>query len=286
MDDMTAAELAGRIPREVRGWTAVEDHAYDRETIFDYIDGAGEVYRAFGMRLVVSRRFERPGEPDIVADLFDMGSPADAFGVFAHDLEGEPWGIGQESLYKSGLLQFWRGRLFASIFAERETAEAVAALAELGRAVAAASGPDGPKPDLIGLLPEEWRSGRVRYVHDPQILNYHFFLARENLLGLGPGVEAAIATTGEKDERRTLLLVRYPGPDAAAAAERSFLQGYVPETMSPETARERAAGRVRLPQGRWAAAARSGAILGLVFGAASAAEAKGLLDRGLAASGR
>lgn len=44
------------LPRTREGWKAMpgEDHIYDNETIFDYIDGAGEVYRAYNMKRCLS----------------------------------------------------------------------------------------------------------------------------------------------------------------------------------------------------------------------------------------
>jgi len=32
------------VPSAVMGWTIEEDRAFDAETIFEYLDGAGEVY--------------------------------------------------------------------------------------------------------------------------------------------------------------------------------------------------------------------------------------------------
>ena len=95
---------AAFIPPTVGPYVSEADQTFDAETIFGYIDGAGEVYRSYNMKFLVSRRFHKDGKPDIVVDLFDMGSPEDAFGVFTHDLDGEDAGIGQGSNYKAGLL--------------------------------------------------------------------------------------------------------------------------------------------------------------------------------------
>jgi hypothetical protein len=270
-----AARLLALLPVESLGWKADgADQVFDRETIFNYIDGAGEVYRAFNMRLLVSRRFNKAGQADVVIDLFDMGSSADAFGVFAHDLDGESWNIGQESLYKGGLLQFWRGRYFVSIFAESGNPETAAVLAEMGKAVAAVTGPDGTKPDLVGLLPAEFRAGQIRYFHNPQILNYHFYIAPENVLNLGPDADGVLATVGAKAERRACLIVRYRDAAGAESARIGFLRAYLPETLTPETAGERGEGLVRLKAGCFAAAGRTGRYFYAVFGEATAAVAR------------
>ena len=277
-----SARLFSLIPLEALGWkSAGADQNFDRETIFDYIDGSGEVYRAFDMRLLVSRRFSKAGQADVIVDLFDMGSSADAFGIFAHDLEGEPWGIGQDSLFKGGLLQFWRGRTFVSIFAESENPETTAVLAALGKAIAAVAGPDGPKPDLIQFLPAEFKTGEVRWFHHPQILNYHFNIARENVLNLGPEAEGVLATIGARAEKRSCLLVRYQNEKAASSALSAFLRAYLPETLTPGTESERKAGLIRLKDGRFAAAGQSGRFFLAVFGETSAASARSACDAAL-----
>lgn len=111
-------ELRDLLPMEIHGWkTAEEDREFNPETIFDYIDGAGEVYRAYNFEKLLSRHYFKKGQPEIFADVFDMGTPADAFGVFTHDLEGEDLGIGQGSTYNGGLLSFWKDRFFLSLYA-------------------------------------------------------------------------------------------------------------------------------------------------------------------------
>jgi len=170
--DSTKETLAALLPPEIQGWKAAgQDRFFDSETIFDYLDGGGEVYRSYNMKLLLSRRYEREGAPAIIADLFDMGSAADAFGVFSHDLDGEPAGMGQDSNYKAGLLSYWKGRFFVSLYAEEETEEARRVVLDLGRQAAAALKEEGPRPALLGLVPEPFASEqRLHYFHTHPIL--------------------------------------------------------------------------------------------------------------------
>ena len=97
------------VPLEIHGWRAkAEDTIYSRQSIFDYMNGAGEIYRLYGFRELFVRRFVKAGQPDIVLELFDMGSPEDAFGVLSHGREGqgEDVAIGGDSEYDRGLLFF------------------------------------------------------------------------------------------------------------------------------------------------------------------------------------
>lgn len=273
----TTSPLGALLPAFAGAWTAATpDHVYQGDGIFEYIDGAGEVYRAYNYQTLISRRYLKAGAADISVELFDMGSSRDAFGVFTHDLEGEDWSIGQDSLYKSGLLQFWRGRYFVSIYADAETAETKAAAADLGKRIAAAIGTDGLRPDLLDLLPGDFRSGgTVRYLHSPVILNYHFFVSRENILRLNETTEAALAARGEKAEKRYLLLIRYPTPAASEEAARSFLAAYLPEIKPAGVSS--APSLVRTEDGLWTGAARKGVYIAIVFAALTEAEARAAL---------
>jgi hypothetical protein len=271
--DPSANGLKALLPSEASGWKAEPaDRVFDRETIFEYIDGAGEVYRAFNMRLLVSRRFHKEGKPDLIIDFFDMGSPADAFGVFTHDLEGEGAGLGQGSNYKGGLLTFWRDRYLVSIFAEGETAETKAALFALGKPVAAAIGRDGAKPALLAVVPPGFApESEIRYLHSPVILNYHFFAGAENLLGLGPETEAVLAKSPDRGRDGVLLAVKYKGPAEAAAACVRFTQGTMPAAGGT--------GIVRAENGKWTAVRLKNAVVAVVFAAPSEDAARWLLNK-------
>ncbi len=266
-----ARRLASYIPVTAGPWLSEADQVFDAATVFDYIDGAGEVYRSYNMEILVARRFHKDGRPDIVVDAFDMGSSGDAFGVFTHDLDGEDAGIGQGSRYKAGLLSFWKDRYFLSVYAEEETAETRGLVLQLGRAIAAAIPGEGKPPDLLRLLPADGAGPRrARFFHSHAVLNYHFFVAAANVLRLDAGTDAALAEYGGADGRSRLLVVAYPGEAAAAGAAASFAGAYMPE----------AAGRtaVETENGRWTAFRVDGRHLAVVFDAATEKEAEARLE--------
>ena len=73
------------LPDQIGDWARQDaPERYDRETIFDYIDGAGEVYRSYGFSNVFIARYARAGTPEISLELFDMGTSEDAYGVFSY----------------------------------------------------------------------------------------------------------------------------------------------------------------------------------------------------------
>lgn len=259
------------LPNQIEGWTVQpKDRYFDDETIFDYIDGAGEIYKAYNMRKCLSRRYTTPNGPPIVLDIFDMQSSEDAFGVFTHDQDGEHIDVGQGALYRSGWLSFWKDRFFVSIYMEEESAAAKKAVRELGKVVASLIKKQGPKPRVLLLLPPEGLQPKtLRYLHHYIVLNYHFYLADENILQLGPDTDAVLAQYQRTEEYARLALVIYPDKGEAAKAHTTFLKYYLPEAG--------ATGAVLLENGKWSAAALKGKLLAIVLEADSRQLAESLV---------
>jgi hypothetical protein len=200
-----------------------------------------------------------------------MGSAADAFGVFTHDLDGEDAAIGQGSTYKAGLLSFWKDRYFLSVYAEEETAETKRQLLELGRTIAAAIPGTGEKPGLLKLLPEEGlEAGRVRFFHNHSVLNYHFFVAADDILRLAQTSDAVFADYRESGGRSRLLVVAYADPPAAAKAGESFARAYMPDA--------RQGAGMSTGNRQWTAFRVRGRFVAVVFDVASEAGARARLD--------
>ena len=85
-------------PSAPEGWKwDGEEEMYESRAIFDYIDGAGEVYLAYNFKNLIVRQFEKTGYPHIIAELYDMGSSNDAYGIFSFERQDEEAGIGQGS---------------------------------------------------------------------------------------------------------------------------------------------------------------------------------------------
>jgi len=269
----TAMELDRLVPQELGGWRLeTPGRVYDRDTLFDYIDGGAELYLAYSFRQVLSCRFRKTGHPDIVVDLFDMHSSQDAFGVFSAEWQEPEAGIGQGSEYAAGLLRFWKGHFFVSVWAEQETAETRKAVLDLGTEIAGAIGPPGPLPDLLKLVPAPDLIGiGVRYFHDHASLNLHYFLADQNILGLGARTEAVLAPYQTSQGAVHLLLARYPTDDDAQRALDSFETAYLPEGPAAATVQKG-------PQG-WVAAERRGNVIVIVLDAPDRGQAEEMLAR-------
>ena len=56
---------------------------YDSKTLFKYINGAAELYLAYGFQSLTVRRFEKSNQPPVVVERYEMASSEDAYGVFS-----------------------------------------------------------------------------------------------------------------------------------------------------------------------------------------------------------
>jgi hypothetical protein len=274
-------------PAEVDGWRPMgPEESYTAQTLHRYIDGAAEVYLALGVAGARAMRYARDGRPEIIADVFDMGTSVGAYGAFHHDVRsGRTAGIGAESDQDGGALAFWKGRHFVSVIAVGEGPDVAAAVAALARRIGDALPDSGAPPEIAARLPESGLDRtRVHLVTNHTLLNRHYFVADRDLFGFGPevlGIVAAYRADGASDADQgggagnayRLLLVSYPGAagaDAAAAALARFRAAFLAEADAD--------GALRLENGRWTAARAIGPVLAVALDAPSRETAIAALD--------
>ncbi|MBA4395277.1 MAG: hypothetical protein C0407_17135, partial [Desulfobacca sp.] len=267
-------KMAVRIswPSEIMGWTwDQEDKAYDRETLFDYIDGAAEVFLAYNFQEAFVHRYVKAGRPDIVAEIYKMGSSQDAFGVFSLERQDPEVGIGQGSEFGGSLLRFWKGSSFVSILGEGTGKEMETAVLGLGRQLATLIEETGEPPRIIrylSTLPSLPANDRLCFVRSHVLLNRCYFISHQNILQLGSDVQAVMARYPREKDKVHLLVVRYPSEVRARSAFTGFRSAYLPEA-GPSHA-------VRTEDGRWTKMDRFQEFVIIVFGTPHQSEADNL----------
>ena len=257
-------------PSEAGGWKSTgEAVRYQGRAIFDYMDGAGEVYLAYNFRQLTVRRFERQGHPALIAEVYEMGTPEDAFGVFSFDRQDPEAGIGQGSEFGGGLLRFWKGSYFVSIYGEGEGKEQEQAVLDIGRRLASSIAETGEPPRLIRALPGERQvEGSVKFVRSHVLLNQRCFISHENILRLEADTEAVFARYDFGKEKTFVLLVGYPDEARASSALAAFRKAY----------RLDAGGMARDEGGTWTGAEAEGPRIIIALHAPAAETVRQLID--------
>lgn len=251
------------LPNNIPGWGKKESpEIYNRNTLYDYIDGAAEIYLAYDFQNLLVQRYTKSKNSDIIVEIFDMGSPEDAFGIFSHS-QGrvkKDAGIGQDGEYRHGLLCFWKNRFFICILAEGTTPSTKKDILSIGRAISKSIKTNGEKPKLLNYLPHNLIIEKsILYFHKHQILNYHYFVADKNILNLNKNTGAVLARY--KDDKSYILLVQYPDRKKAKIAFESFVNTYIPDAKQESI--------IQIENGKWTIAKLKKKIVIIVFDANS-----------------
>jgi len=261
------------LPSEAGGWKwDGKELKYDSRTLFKYIDGAAELYLAYGFENLTVRRFEKSNQPPLIIELYDMGSSEGAYGVFSYEQQDEETGIGQGSEFGGGLLRFWKGNYFVSIYAEGEGAEVESGILKMGRAAADSISTQGPEPKLVGFIPGKdfgLVDKSIRFLKSHVLLNQRFFISHQNILNLNPKTEAILAQYLRDKQKTQLLFIRYPNLKEAGDAYQNFMKAYLSDAQGKD--------RLKTEDGKWTIAQQKNEFVIIVFGAPKEAEGEALL---------
>ncbi len=261
------------LPAEAAGWKwDGKEMKYDSKSVFKYMDGAAELYLAYGFQNLRVRRFEKPNQPPMTLELYDMASSENAYGVFSFERQDETVGIGQGSEFGGGLLRFWKGRYFASIYADGEGAEVEAAILALGRITAESIRASGPEPKLVDFIPGKdlgLVDRSVRYLKSHVLLNQRFFIAHQNILNLSRETGVVLAQYVRGKEKIHLLLIQYPNSKQAGEAYQAFMKAYLPDAAGKD--------RLRTEDQKWTIARQRNEFVLVIFGSSTEADAETLL---------
>jgi hypothetical protein len=141
---------------------------------------------------------------------------------------------------------------------EEETTAAEQAVKELGRQVADKIAGHGSKPEILSQLPPAGLlKDRIRYLHHPIVLNYHYYISDENILKISADTNVALAEYQLGDQAALLLIVEYPSSESAEQSRADFLNHYLPDADKK--------GAALLENGKWAVINRKENLLAIVL---------------------
>ena len=241
------------LPKTIGVWTRSDSaRIIDASNIFDYMNGAGELYLAYGFdRLEVYKYTASDQQEGILVEVYVMKTSNDAFGLLSMDWGGEPVAIHPlpsaqtnptvalptRALYGGGLLRLWADAIYARVMAYRETPESRNAVLALGQKIAADRN-SPPEPEILNILSQTMDSGwrlrkdRIGYFRSHLVLNSLYYLSHQNILNLDHSTEAVTAAYENISVAGTaksvqVLFVRYATPEKALKALNDFHNAYL-----------------------------------------------------------
>ena len=188
---------------------------FDKDSLFDRINGESELYLPYGFTLLAYGRYESKKDPKraVDADVYAMGSLLDAFGMFANyrRKDSTTAAVGIEGVLSSSQLLFYQDRYFVRLQVTGSTTVDEAVLIACGKAISQKLPPSTARPkELDALAVPAVVKKSERYIAS-SLLGYEFF--RRGLI--------ADAVLGKAEAQ--VFLVPETTVDAASTAFNRYL---------------------------------------------------------------
>jgi hypothetical protein len=175
---------------------------YKPDTLYEYIDGGADVYLLYDFKVLLHQVF-KSGAAEITADVYDMGGPEDAFGIYSAERSPKYNYIlvGAEGYHSKGVLNFFQDRYYVKLAGSGAGSDAL--LDQFARTLSTRIAGNRTLPPVLSKLPQ---LRRVR--HSEQYI-------RKDPLGHGFLAPAYVVTyTSTPKESKLLISV---ANDAASA---------------------------------------------------------------------
>ncbi|MDR0698709.1 MAG: hypothetical protein LBG28_05770 [Tannerella sp.] len=219
---------------------------YKGEALYDYINGGAELYLSYGLAGMTGCKYNGDGLPQVTVEIYEMTSPANAFGVYTQSRDREECEYGQGSQRSGDFLLFWKDRYYVIITTEKATPESSKALLHIASAADKAITGKGRRPAIVDALPKKnIVPGGYLYFHHYVWLNAYLFIADYNIVNISDETDAVLAKYGDAEARCYLLMIDYPDMIAATTALEQLKKEFAPEA-SPCKRPE-----LRLEDGTW-----------------------------------
>jgi hypothetical protein len=170
-------ELAALVPR-LDAWTETEaPRSFFPESLFEYIDGAAESYLSYDFReLLVVDLQKKGGEATLTLEIYDMGTPLNAFGIFGAERypENEGVPVGELGYFEGEALNFLSGRFYVKLLGFGLGEGTAAVLGEVAAKVAGAVKTKGALPALVLAFPKENLVARSEKYVRQNFMGYEF----------------------------------------------------------------------------------------------------------------
>ena len=222
------------LPDSILGWHVEEkDQIYTSDNLYTFIDGGAELYLAYGFQKLFHRIYIRPGYPDVLVDVYDMGTSANAFGIFMHSRQKIDTTFGQGSEYVQGFLNFWKNKYFISILALAETPQSKKLIFKLASLIEKQIKNEGEIPPLVKKLPQKGlKPATVRYFRNFIWINSYFSFPDKNIFNIDQHDQIAMA---KYQNGTTVLLIHYAHPKKAEQVWQQLKSKYCPQLQKDST---------------------------------------------------
>ena len=91
--------------------------SYAPENLYEYIDGASDLFLAYGFKELTLVHYKYPSNAEVTLELYDQGSPENAFGMYSQERprEGEYFPVGAEGYGEEKIFNCTKGPFYVKL---------------------------------------------------------------------------------------------------------------------------------------------------------------------------
>lgn len=225
-----ATSPAGFLPPAgaVSGWAPTgETQVYHQDNLYDMVDGQADAFFVYGFRQVVTQKYQNEAGEITEIALWELATPADAYGLFTSGLTGQPVSIGNEGDTDPGRrVAFWQDHYWVQVYSRQQLPDAD--LQALAKAVAERLPAGGEPPPLVNRLPKDTQQERrFIFFHEEISIQNDLWLGGANILGLSQQTDGVLGRCDIDGATAQLLLIQYPEQKAASNGLAALQAGQV-----------------------------------------------------------
>ncbi len=136
---------------------SAEPQYYNRDNLWDYIDGGAPAYIAFGFEQVVTCLVMNPDSLEMVVDIYDMGDSLNAFGIYSQEksAKGKPVSFGSNAMQYGNAIYFWQDKYYVKLIAYETSPKVSEFLLQMADILSRKIPSGGSIPALFAAFPVE-----------------------------------------------------------------------------------------------------------------------------------
>ena len=153
-------DMSGFFP-EMDGWVRDDPpQTFTPATLYEYIDGAAEVYLSYGFEELVSSTYEGAEGQSLTIDIYRHSDRNNGFGIYSQEkpLQSTFFRIGSQGYYEPGLLNFFKDRYYVKILSFGLGVEDSSLLHPMAEEIAGRIPGEAALPEPVGCFPEKGKT--------------------------------------------------------------------------------------------------------------------------------
>jgi hypothetical protein len=102
---------------EISGMTKGKPEMYNPDNLYEYINGAAEVFLSYDFRELAALTYEDPQKHSLTIDIYRHSDDRNGFGIYSQEkpVKGDFLPIGAQGYYEKGVLNFVKGSYYVKM---------------------------------------------------------------------------------------------------------------------------------------------------------------------------